>query len=90
MCRPRPCRRQCKAAASIEDWFFEQDRPEAYNEEAACLAWDRTIHFLMERQVNSKCQSQDRKSYCQHSFVYKSGELCTEISTNYRPGPQDQ
>ncbi len=27
-------------------WFFEPDRPEAYNEAAAKLAWDRTLEFL--------------------------------------------
>jgi carboxymethylenebutenolidase len=27
-------------------WFFEPDRPQAYNEAAARLAWDRTLDFL--------------------------------------------
>jgi carboxymethylenebutenolidase len=27
-------------------WFFEPDRPQAYNEAAASLAWDRTLAFL--------------------------------------------
>ncbi len=27
-------------------WFFEPDRADAYNEEAATLAWDRTLDFL--------------------------------------------
>jgi carboxymethylenebutenolidase len=27
-------------------WFFEPDRPEAYNQAAASLAWDRTLTFL--------------------------------------------
>ena len=27
-------------------WFFEPDRPQAYNEAAANLAWDRTLDFL--------------------------------------------
>lgn len=27
-------------------WFFEPDRPDAYNEAAAKLAWERTLEFL--------------------------------------------
>jgi carboxymethylenebutenolidase len=27
-------------------WFFESDRPDAYNAEAAQLAWSRTLEFL--------------------------------------------
>jgi len=27
-------------------WFFEQDRPDAYNAAAADLAWQRTVEFL--------------------------------------------
>jgi carboxymethylenebutenolidase len=30
-------------------WFFEQDRPEAFDPEAAALAWERTLVFLKER-----------------------------------------
>ena len=32
-------------------WFFEEDRPDAYDREAAGLAWSRTLEFL-----NSKLQ----------------------------------
>lgn len=29
-------------------WFFEPDRPQAYNQAAASLAWDRTLAFLQD------------------------------------------
>lgn len=29
-------------------WFFERDRPDAYNEAATHLAWDRTVAFLRQ------------------------------------------
>ena len=34
-------------------WFFEPDRPQAYNQEAASLAWDRTLEFLKRSGVTS-------------------------------------
>lgn len=30
-------------------WFFEEDRKDAYNEEAARLAWERTVAFFRDR-----------------------------------------
>jgi carboxymethylenebutenolidase len=30
-------------------WFFERDRERAYNQEAATLAWERTLSFLREK-----------------------------------------
>ncbi len=32
--------------AGVGHWFFEPDRPAAYNEAAARLAWERTLDFL--------------------------------------------
>ncbi|MBX2999855.1 MAG: dienelactone hydrolase family protein [Caldilineaceae bacterium] len=29
-------------------WFFEPDRADAYNSDAAALAWERTLSFLLE------------------------------------------
>jgi carboxymethylenebutenolidase len=31
---------------STGHWFFERDRPDAYDPQAACLAWKRTVGFL--------------------------------------------
>lgn len=33
-------------------WFFEPDRPDAYQPEAAALAWARTLAFLREQLTN--------------------------------------
>jgi carboxymethylenebutenolidase len=30
-------------------WFFEQDRKDAFNPDAAALAWDRTVEFLKKQ-----------------------------------------
>jgi carboxymethylenebutenolidase len=34
---------------NTQHWFFESDRPESYNEEAAGVAWKRTIQFLKQK-----------------------------------------
>ena len=33
-------------------WFFEPDRPQAYNQAAASLAWDRTLAFLKQPSIS--------------------------------------
>ena len=33
-------------------WFFERDRSDAYNEEAATLAWERTVAFLKDEPLS--------------------------------------
>jgi len=35
-------------------WFFEPDRTDAFNQEAASLAWERTLAFLKRSSENSK------------------------------------
>ena len=33
-------------------WFFEPDRPQAYNQAAASLAWERTLAFLAQNMAS--------------------------------------
>lgn len=42
----RPATFRCYAGTG--HWFFEPDRPDAFNAEAANLAWERTAEFLRE------------------------------------------
>lgn len=35
-------------------WFFESDRPEAYNKDAADEAWERTVAFLKVKLLPAK------------------------------------
>jgi carboxymethylenebutenolidase len=37
--------------AGTGHWFFEEDRPDAYNPDAAALSWERTLAFLRARLV---------------------------------------
>jgi carboxymethylenebutenolidase len=37
--------------SGVGHWFFERDRPDAYNPAAANLAWERTLAFLHEQLV---------------------------------------
>ena len=36
---------------AVSHWFFEDDRKDAYNREAAQLAWERTVKFLHDNLV---------------------------------------
>ena len=45
------CEVQFHRYADVSHWFFEEDRPDAYNASAATLAWERTLAFLRERLV---------------------------------------
>lgn len=38
--------------AGAGHWFFEDDRPDHYNAEAALLAWQRTISFFKSQLPN--------------------------------------
>ena len=36
---------------NVGHWFFEENRPDAFNERAASLAWDRTLTFLRQKLI---------------------------------------
>jgi len=36
-------------------WFFEPDRPQAFNQAAADLAWERTLAFLDDSMIEETC-----------------------------------
>jgi carboxymethylenebutenolidase len=45
--------------AGTGHWFFEPDRPDAYDADAARLAWERTITFLQQTLAPSEANGTD-------------------------------